>query len=116
AARRDPEFASRPIFVCTDAMVSSALARDADRAGATKIYNRKSAPIENILAEIIAHLNAAAGPSPSYESEAQNPPVAGEAPGRFQADVAWLRVNYPLLDRCRDAKSREAKARELWSK
>src|SRR5437764_5394438 len=31
AERRDPEFASRPIFVCTDAMVSRALARDADR-------------------------------------------------------------------------------------
>ena len=54
---RDPEFAKRPIYISTDAPLTSSLAREATRAGATRIFNCKSTPLENIIAEITADLN-----------------------------------------------------------
>jgi len=50
AARRDPEFHDRPIYVCTNALPTSAAVRQAIKAGATKVFNRASNPVELIVA------------------------------------------------------------------
>src|SRR4051812_18466800 len=117
AARRDPEFHKRPIFVCTDALLTSSLARDAQKAGATKVFNRKASSVEEIIADISAILNAIAEPEP-FGGGAAGAYGNGDSDSaaRFQVDLLWLRGNYPLLDRCRDQEARAAKCRELWSK
>jgi CheY-like chemotaxis protein len=106
AARRDPQFHKRPIFVSTDAMLGSSLARDAHRAGATKIFNRKATTPESMIAEISAML--ASPTETSFQTKSET--------SASEADLVWLRGNYPLLDRCRDHEARADKCRELWSK
>src|SRR5512138_646126 len=56
AARRDPEFADRPIYVCTSAALMSIWTRRGTKAGATKIFDRATTPIDAIVAELAADL------------------------------------------------------------
>lgn len=56
AARRDPEFADRPIYVCTSAALMSVWTRRGTKAGATKIFDRATTPIDAIVAELATDL------------------------------------------------------------
>jgi chromosome segregation ATPase len=56
AARRDPEFAGRPIYVCTSAALMSVWTRRGTKAGATKVFDRATTPIDAIVAELAADL------------------------------------------------------------
>ncbi len=56
AARKDPVFANRPIYVCTSAALMRVWTRRGTKAGATKVFNRASTPIDAIVAEIAAEL------------------------------------------------------------
>ena len=56
AARRDPEFAGRPIYVCTSAALMNVWTRRGTKAGATKVFDRASTPIDAIVAEVAADL------------------------------------------------------------
>jgi PAS domain S-box-containing protein len=56
AARNDPEFGDRPIYVCTSAALMSVWTRRGTKAGATKVFDRASTPIDAIVAEVAATL------------------------------------------------------------
>ena len=56
AARRDPEFAGRPIYVCTSAALMNVWTRRGTKAGATKVFDRASTPIDAIVAAVAADL------------------------------------------------------------
>src|SRR5882672_1736403 len=56
AARQDPEFAGRPIYVCTSAALMSVWTRRGTKAGATKIFDRATTPIDAIVAEVAANV------------------------------------------------------------
>jgi len=56
AARQDPQFANRPIYVCTSAALMRVWTRRGTKAGATKVFNRASTPIDAIVAEVAAVL------------------------------------------------------------
>src|SRR5688572_2362910 len=56
AARNDPEFGDRPIYVCTSAALMNVWTRRGTKAGATKVFNRASIPIDAIVAEVAATL------------------------------------------------------------
>jgi chromosome segregation ATPase/CheY-like chemotaxis protein len=56
AARNCPEFADRPIYVCTSAALMQVWTRRGTKAGATKVFDRASTPIDAIVAEVAATL------------------------------------------------------------
>jgi len=56
AARREPDFADRPIYVCTSAALMNVWTRRGTKAGATKVFDRASTPIDAIVAEVAADL------------------------------------------------------------
>src|SRR6266852_3593395 len=66
-ARRNPVFANRPIYVCTSAAHMDAWTRRGIKAGATKVFNKASTPIDQIIAEVAADLMA---PEPAAEAPA----------------------------------------------
>jgi PAS domain S-box-containing protein len=66
-ARRDPKFGSRPIYVCISADRMSAWTRRGTKAGATKVFDRASTPVDAIVAEVAAEL---IGSSSSTDSPA----------------------------------------------
>src|SRR6267143_6302008 len=57
-ARRNPKFADRPIYVCTSAAHMEAWIRKGIKAGATRIFDKASTPIDVIIAEVTADLTA----------------------------------------------------------
>src|SRR5262245_36675721 len=56
-ARKDPDFRNRPIYVCTSAALMSVWTRRGEKAGATKVFDKGATPIDEIVAEVAAHLN-----------------------------------------------------------
>src|SRR5438067_12324049 len=56
AARRDPEFGNRPIYVCTKGPATGNLARHRTKASATKVFNRASDSVESFVAAVAADL------------------------------------------------------------
>src|SRR5260370_11639375 len=57
-ARRDPVFGNRPIYVCTSASLMDAWTRRGIKAWATKVFNKASTPIDQIIADAAADLMA----------------------------------------------------------
>lgn len=85
AAREHSEFANRPIYVCTSASLMDTWSRRGIEAGATKVIDRATTPIEKIVAEVSADLlppepkTAPAAPSTSIApSSADDPSTASE--------------------------------------
>ena len=52
--RRQKEFATLPIFVCTSAENMTAWRRRGTRAGATKVFDKATTPIDAIIADVTA--------------------------------------------------------------
>jgi PAS domain S-box-containing protein len=87
AARRT-EFANRPIYVCTSAAHMKAWSRRGTKAGATKIFDRASTPIDTIVAEVAAALMTSdAAPEPTYTFARHN--------AQSKTDVAELDKTVP---------------------
>src|SRR2546428_6408734 len=117
AARRDPEFGNRPIYVCTKGPATQNLARQKGNARAMKFFSRASNSVESIVAAVAADLMAA-------ESEVVAPITRGpatpesptEVPARRRQNLNWLCTHLQLLEKCKDEKARVAKCREILSK
>src|SRR6266852_66670 len=92
-ARRDPVFGNRPIYVCTSASLMDAWTRRGIKAGATKVFNKASTPIDQIIAEVAADLMA---PEPAAEAPAvispnqAEPEPLNESPTKLDGEVAGL--------------------------
>jgi CheY-like chemotaxis protein len=56
AARQEPKFRDRPIYVCTSAALIDAWTKRATKAGATKVFNRAVTPMDAIAAVVKADL------------------------------------------------------------
>ena len=52
--RRQKEFGTLPIFVCTSAENMTAWRRRGTRAGATKVFDKATTPIDSIIADVTA--------------------------------------------------------------
>ena len=93
AARRDPGFASRPIYVCTSAANMNAWSRRGTKAGATKVFDRASARIDTIVAEVAADLiGPDAGPAPTDNGEFEG---HQDIATKLETDEAELRILQP---------------------
>ncbi|HMC27448.1 MAG TPA: response regulator, partial [Verrucomicrobiae bacterium] len=122
AARRDPEFGNRPIYVCTKGPASGTSARHRTNAKATKVFNRASNSVESIVAAVAADL---LGAGPEFVEPEAAEPMSRESlrreqfadiPPKRRQNLTWLCTHLPLLEKCKDEKARVAKCRELLSK
>lgn len=75
AARRHPNFAGRPIYVCTSAALMTLWTRKGTKAGATKVFDRALTPIDAIVAEVAAEL---LGVGPGAKSPDSTSPDSGK--------------------------------------
>jgi PAS domain S-box-containing protein len=79
-ARRHPQFGERPIFVCASAARMGVWRHRALKAGATKVFDRATMPIDAIVADIVAVMagkpatDEVAPPTPPPSSEVTTPP------------------------------------------
>jgi PAS domain S-box-containing protein len=79
-ARRHPQFGGRPIFVCASAARMGAWSHRALKAGATKVFDRATMPIDAIVADIVAVMagkpatNEVPPPTPQPSTEVSPPP------------------------------------------
>src|SRR6266571_130216 len=89
-ARRDPVFANRPIYVCTSAALMDAWTRRGIKAGATKVFNKASTPIDQIIAEVAADLlthGPAADPPAAVAPDQAESESVHETPTNLDGDV-----------------------------
>src|SRR2546423_14509410 len=122
AARRDPEFGNRPIYVCTKGPSSGTSARHRTNAKATKVFNRTSNSVESIVAAVATDL---LGTEPQVaEPEAVEPAsrksIKGEQfsdiPPKRRQNLTWLCTHLPLLEKCKNENARVTTCRELLTK
>src|SRR6266700_1514765 len=89
-ARREPVFADRPIYVCTSAALMDAWTRRGIKAGATKVFNKASTPIDQIIAEVAAdllsHGPAADAPVALPPDQAEPEPL-NESSAKLDGDI-----------------------------
>lgn len=117
-ARRDPVFGSRPIFVCTAAARMSLWSRRAIDAGATKVFNKASAPIDEIVAEVTAFMRdrePEPGPPSTPVTEADSA-IFEKIPPKVQENVVALCTQAQQLAQSADNPTRTAKCGELRTK
>src|SRR5262245_57045711 len=81
AARQDPKFGERPIYVCTSAALIDTWTRRATKAGATKVFDRAITPMDAIAAQVKTDL---LGVAPPVSTTPPPPPVEGAANGKPQ--------------------------------
>jgi chromosome segregation ATPase len=73
--RRQKEFATLPIFVCTSANNMTAWRRRGTRAGATKVFDKAATPIDAIIADVTATvLGRPAAPAQLKKKKESNQP------------------------------------------
>src|SRR5688572_5765809 len=70
--REDKDYAKMPIFVCTSAENMAAWRRRGTKAGATKVFDKASTPIDAIISEVTAAV-LARPPAPTVRKK--KPPV-----------------------------------------
>src|SRR5438876_4461487 len=105
AARRDPEFGNRPIYVCTKGPATSA--RHRSKAGATKVFNRTSNSVESIVAAVAADLLGAEPEVAEPEAaepvsrESIRPEQFSDVPPKRRQNLTWLCAHLPLLEKCK---------------
>ena len=75
--RRQKEFATLPIFVCTSADNMTAWRRRGTRAGATKVFDKAATPIDAIIADVTATVlgRPAAPAQPKKKKESNRPSI-----------------------------------------
>jgi chromosome segregation ATPase/CheY-like chemotaxis protein len=113
AARRDPQFSNRPIYVCTSAALMSVWTRRGTKAGATKVFDRACTPIDTIVAELATDLlGHASGAQPSKEasSEHAEPEDKPEVPTPSQAEIAGAGASQQLVTQVSDPQLSAAKS------
>jgi DNA-binding response OmpR family regulator len=118
-ARRDPEFAGRPIYVYTSAPLTSTAVQRAAQSEATKVFDKLSTPVDAVVSEVAAdikeHLLTAklreAPPADQAEVEALR-----EIPAKLSGRVNWLSKHLRLLAQCQEPKERTTKTRKLHNK
>ena len=86
-ARRNTKFGNKPIYVCTSATRMDVWTRRGTKAGATKVFDRASTPVEQIVAEVRADFTDFA-PGTSAGAAATPPSDKGEANGRKEGSGA----------------------------
>jgi CheY-like chemotaxis protein len=114
-ARQDPVFANRPIFVCTAAARMSVWSRRATDAGATKVFNKASTPVDQIVAEVAAALTeipSIPGPAAAPTTEADSA-IFERIPPKVQENVVALCAQAQQLAQCTDHPARTVKCGEL---
>ena len=91
AARRDPEFGNRPIYICTKGPPNKNLTHQKGNARVTRVFNRAANSIESIVTAVAADLMIP-------ETEVVAPLVRGpatpeeptEVPARRRQNLNWL--------------------------
>src|SRR5262245_31878644 len=84
-ARRHPGFGKRPIYVCTSAANMSAWTRRATKAGATRVFDRATTPIDTTVAEVAMELKGVspnATPPETVSSDEGKSEALGAAPNQ----------------------------------
>src|SRR6266849_1028600 len=112
-ARRDPVFANRPIYVCTSAAHMDAWTRRGIKAGATKVFNKASTPIDQIIAEVAADLlrhGPAADPPAALLPDQAEPEPLNESPTKLDGEVAGLDLAPEPVTQANDEEERAPKA------
>jgi len=56
-ARKESGFGNRPIYVCTSAALMEAWTRRGIKAGATKVFNKATTQVDDIIAEVVRDLS-----------------------------------------------------------
>ena len=111
-ARQDKVFSTRPIYVCTNAALMSVWSRRAFKAGATKVFNKGSTPVNDIVAEVSGDLLGVVAGS----SESAGRLAPSEASAKVLEKVGQLCAAVEQISNCNDNEARVAKCVELRSK
>src|SRR5678815_3370684 len=100
--RRDPQYKSRPIYVCDSAFPPGNRSRKAMQAGATKVFDKLATPMHVILTDVLAHL---AGKDLSDQLSSLTATPAGKA-NVSNEHFGKLDESLQRLAKCKDNQAR----------
>jgi DNA-binding response OmpR family regulator/chromosome segregation ATPase len=116
--RREPEYADLPIYVYSSAFPMK-MSRRAAKAGATRIFDKLSTPLDEVAAEValqligVRSINAEADAIQSDQTDSE---VLKQIAAKLPESVGRLHRHVQELVRCKDNAARAAKCGELRSR
>src|SRR5438552_1163523 len=116
--RREPEYADLPIYVYTSAFPMR-MSRRAAKAGATRIFDKISTPLDEVAAEVASQLigsgSSVAAPAASQSPQAESELIK-EITAKLPECVSRIHRHLQELVRCKNTAARAAKYGELRSR
>ncbi|HKS38308.1 MAG TPA: response regulator, partial [Verrucomicrobiae bacterium] len=116
--RREPEYSDLPIYIYSSAFPMK-MSRRAAKAGVTRIFDKISTPLDEVVAEVASQLigvRPTAAEADAFQSDPTDSEVLKEIAAKLPESVGRLHRHLQELVRCKDNAARAAKCGELRSR